>query len=396
MRKAAKLSIMVAIGAAALLSATPAALAETQTVDGVKIVCEDGVCRMVDDSAVPSADGGIKPSLIAQGYMEPGEFIAFLRNASGKEKGRDEAPWSGLWAAVLAAILGGLAMNLTPCVLPMIPVNLMVIGRSAARGALYALGILVSYGTMGALAVAGGRAFGELQGSPWFNAGVSAVFAALALALAGAFHIDFSRARGGLSRKMPGVLPGLFAFLMGVMGAVLAGACVAPVLVGVLLLAAKMQSEGNAAAFALPFAFGFGMALPWPFLGAGLRILPKPGAWMKGVNAVFAAAVAVLAVRYGMLAWKGFSGADSADGETPATIEARLASPATARPVLVDCWATWCGNCKAMEGVLADPRVKAELEGFTVIRLQAEDIGELRRVPGFGDIRGLPAFVLFE
>ena len=65
-------------------------------------------------------------------------------------------------------------------------------------------------------------------------------------------------------------------------------------------------------------------------------------------------------------------------------------------PILIDCWATWCKNCAAMDKVMEAPEVQEALKPFTVIRLQAEDISELRKVKGFETIKGLPAFVIFE
>ena len=69
------------------------------------------------------------------------------------------------------------------------------------------------------------------------------------------------------------------------------------------------------------------------------------------------------------------------------------------RPVLVECWATWCKNSAEMErSTLADPKVKQALKSYTVVKLQCERIDELRKHPDFRDldIKGLPAFVIFE
>ena len=358
-------------------------------VDAPKVVCEGGVCRLEDtpwslEKATVAAD--TEAMRLAQGYMPADKFIQFLKG----EETSSPLP-SSFFLLPFFLLLAGLALNLTPCVLPMIPVNLIVIGQSVRRGILYGLGIALAYGALGVAAAVGGMAFGTIQSSPWFNVGVAAVFVALGLALAGVFHIDFSarRFRAG-------------AFLMGVLSAVLAGACVAPVLVSVLLLTADLSAKGNRLALFLPFLVGLGMALPWPFLGAGMKVLPKPGAWMKWVNRVFAVIVFGFAAWYGTLAWRGFTGGESGavaaeDGvveATPATFADALKS--AKRPVLVDCWASWCKNCAAMDVVMSEKPVREELKRYTVIKLQAEDIGELRKLRGFGAVQGLPAFGVIE
>ena len=80
---------------------------------------------------------------------------------------------------------------------------------------------------------------------------------------------------------------------------------------------------------------------------------------------------------------------------TPATFDAVFEEAEL--PVLVDCWASWCKNCAAMESTtLADAEVRAALADYTVIKLQAEDIRELKKLEGFEDVKGLPAFLIFE
>ena len=363
----------------------------------VNVICEGGVCRLADmPAAVSSATNAAADAVtrIAQGYMSPSEFIAFLNGGDVTA-----ALPASLAVLPLFLVAAGLALNLTPCVLPMVPVNLIVIGKSWRRGLLYGLGCAMAYGALGVAAAVGGLAFGTIQGSPWFNAGVAAVFVGLALALLGVFNIDFSRYRGAARPRQSA--SSVFPFFMGALSAVLAGACVAPVLVSALLLTADLYAKGHAFALALPFMLGVGMALPWPFLGAGLRVLPKPGAWMKHVNRVFAVVVLCFAAWYAHLAFRGFAGSgpqpavDGAVSATPETFAAALAS--ADHPVLVDCWASWCKNCAAMDrGTLADDGVRRALDAYYVIRLQAEDISALRRLPGFEKVTGLPAFVIFE
>ena len=297
-------------------------------------------------------------------------------------------------------------MNLTPCVLPMIPVNLMIIGRSARRGALYGAGIAVAYGTLGILASVGGLAFGHIQGNSWFNAAVSLLFLALALSMSGVFLIDLSGRRSRFAAMRSTLWPGAFAFVMGMTSAILAGACVAPILIASLLLTADLFAKGIYLALLLPFIIGIGMALPWPFAGAGLQVLPKPGSWMTKINKLFGVIVFAFAVWYGYLAYRGFFPPDtitnhSSDSET----EIKFNSPSQftlegiRRPVLVDCWATWCKNCSAMERTtLRDEQVTKTLKerGYTLIKLQAEDMAELKLLKGFETIKGLPAFLIFE
>ena len=114
--------------------------AETNIVNGQMWVCEDGVCRLVGDAPedflaglAPSASLPEQATRMLLGTRSVDEFLAFLSpdSASGDEEAGALATFT--WLSLVIVLLGGLAMNLTPCVLPMIPVNLIVIGKSPDR-----------------------------------------------------------------------------------------------------------------------------------------------------------------------------------------------------------------------------------------------------------------------
>ena len=352
----------------------------------------------VVEVAPKKASGDVR---LAMGYMKPEAMTAFLRS---QPSGADALENHALIVVLLLILAGGLLANLTPCVLPLVPVNLVLVGRGWRRGAAYGLGIAIAYGMLGVAAAFGGMAFGTIQSSPWFSLLVAIVFTMLGLAMSEVFFIDFTKYRSrvtGGGNKIRG-LGGVF--LLGVGAAVLAGACVEPILLATLVLTAKWCAAGKTWAVVLPFILGVGMGLPWPFAAAGLSVLPKPGAWMRWVNRIFALVLFGMAVWYGRLAWTGFRGpaAETAADHlaaTPETWEAVFAgAQAKGRPVFVDVWASWCKNCLAMERTtFRAPEVVRALAPFTVVRLQAEDPAAFQKLKDFAGlgIKGFPAFVIF-
>ena len=333
---------------------------------------------------------------LAAGYMDASEFTAFL---TGKPSVADTLGQASVAMVFLLVLIGGLLMNLTPCVLPLVPVSLALVGRGAARGAAYGLGMTLSYGALGLAAAFGGLAFGAIQSNPWFNVVVAVVFLLLGLATSEVFFIDFSRFR---PRPKPGVMPrekrGLVGpFLLGAGTAVLAGACIAPILLATLVLTAKWFAAGRVWAVALPFVLGAGMGLPWPFITAGMSVLPKPGAWMRWVNRVYAVVLFGFAVWYGWLAWGGFT----ARAETIAPAPDAAAASDPTRPTLVIVGAPWCKNCTAMERTtLKEPSVVEALAKFNVKHVEINTFDDLKKHPelaGLGiDKTGVPAYVVID
>lgn len=354
-------------------------------------------------------------------YMNRDAFLEFLANA---EAGVMPAGWfegRGPLAILAIVLLGGLALNLTPCVLPMIPINLAIIGAGARAGsrqrgfvlgASYGAAMTLVYGAIGLVVILTAGAFGGINASPWFNLAIAVVFVVLALAMFDVLHIDFSRYSTAFqfTGSRPGSVP--LAFAMGAVAALLAGACVAPVVIQVVLFASDLYAGGSRMALLLPFVLGLGMAIPWPVAGAGMAALPKPGAWMVRVKQAFGVLILATAAYYGYLAYTLFDNRRVDAGAVTSSVEAMIESgwhsslaaglaeaQRDVKPVLLDLWATWCKNCLVMDQTtLKDPAVVAALEGYVKIKVQSEDLDDPDISALMQRIRavGLPAYVVLS
>jgi thioredoxin:protein disulfide reductase len=354
------------------------------------------------------------------GYMSTSDFLTFIRNAEAGIKERGMFDGRGPLAIVLLVLIGGLALNLTPCVLPMIPINLAIIGagaqaQSRARGFLlgtaYGAAMAVVYGILGLIVILTAGTFGTINSSPWFNLAIAVLFVLLGLAMFDLLMIDFSRfsTRFTGSGNRGSVL---LAFTMGAVAALLAGACVAPVVIQVVLFSSNLYAAGIPVALALPFCLGLGMAIPWPIAGAGLAALPKPGLWMVRVKQAFGVFILATAAYYGYVSYTLFANrwvdpaavASSVQEQLKAGWYSSLADGLAAakrdnKPVLIDVWATWCKNCLTMDRTtLASDEVKRALSGYVKIKYQAEDPDAqpardvLRRLSA----AGLPAYAVLK
>jgi thiol:disulfide interchange protein len=332
------------------------------------------------------------------GYLAADAFIDFVRRSESGEGDRGLFEGRGPIAILLLTFLGGLALNLTPCVLPMIPINLAIIGagsqgasrlRGFALGSAYGLAMAAVYGVLGLVVILTAGTFGAINASPWFNLGIAVLFVALALAMFDVITIDFTSLQSKVAVGGSGQKSLLIAFGMGAVAALLAGACVAPVVIQVIVFSSNLYATGTTLALGLPFLLGVGMALPWPAAGAGLSFLPKPGAWMVRVKQVLGLFILATAIYYGYLAYGLFSQRWVDAEEVTNSVEALLeegwygslgeglqTAQRENKPVLIDMWATWCKNCLVMDRTtLQDPAVKEALADFVKIKFQAEDPG---------------------
>jgi thiol:disulfide interchange protein len=286
----------------------------------------------------------------------------------------------------------------------MIPINLAIISGGSSKGAGFRRGMLyggamaLSYGVLGAVVVYTGSSFGALNSSSWFNFAVAILFAILALGMMGKINFDFSTFRTLTPANIKGGKE-VVAFVMGSVSALLAGACVAPVVVGVMIFAAGLYAQGNIFAPFMGLLLGAGMGLPWPFAAMGVAVLPKPGKFMVAIKYIFSGLIFCGALYYGYMGWTLLPGNFSPEAEMTKLAEAGGRAKAARKPVLVDFYATWCKNCMEMKRtVFKDPQVQKALDKYEFVEFQAEKPGDPLIAPllKLWNIPGFPAFIIAE
>ena len=202
---------------------------------------------------------------------------------------------SNLVIAFILLFIAGFLTSLTPCIFPMIPITMAVLGKNAhARtkwqnflvSITYVLGIALTYSLLGVFAASTGVLFGSFMNSPWILGFVCCVFLAMALSMFGLYDIQFLWLENKLGNKQVQGYSG--AFFTGSIAGIIAGPCVGPVLIGVLTYVA--QTKNLWIGFWSLFIFSLGMGQLFLILGVfsnATKLFPKSGAWMDGIKHFF-------------------------------------------------------------------------------------------------------------
>lgn len=230
------------------------------------------------------------PAVAAAATVPPALEAALNANAAlGAPPTGASAPTLTLLAALLGALLGGIILNLMPCVFPVLAIKVMSFTKEKSQavrlagGLAYSAGVVLSFLALGALLL-GLRATGEQLGwgfqlqSPAVVAALAVLFTLIGLNLAGLF--EFGSFLPGRVAGLQAKNPTLNAFLTGVLATAVASPCTAPFMGASLGYAVGLPALQALAVFA---AIGIGMALPYlaaSALPAVARALPRPGAWM--------------------------------------------------------------------------------------------------------------------
>ncbi len=206
------------------------------------------------------------------------------------ERLKVDAPGGRLAYYIAMAFVGGLILNLMPCVLPVIGLKVMSFveqaGRSRSHALVlnvwYAAGIISVFLLLGLLAATINFAWGGQFGSTAFNVTIATVVFAMALSLLGVWEVPIPGFFGSGNVQTAAAQEGpLGAFLKGVVTTVLATPCTAPFMATAVAWAVDQPMTITLVVFA---SLGFGMASPYLLVGVYpelLRFLPKPGVWME-------------------------------------------------------------------------------------------------------------------
>jgi len=350
----------------------------------------------------------------------------------GSVRGRLEAALAGgglVWFFALFA--GGLLLNLTPCVFPMIGVTVSIFGarrkeplpKVVTTAVLYVLGICITYTALGVVAALTGGLFGSALQNTWVLTALGGIMLVLSLGMFGAYEMQpplwlMDRLGGAQATNLAG------AFVSGLGVGIIAAPCVGPFVVAVLALIAQKADVGFGVR--TMFTLSLGLGFPYLFLATFsnlLQMLPRSGDWMVWVKH----ALGVLLVGFGLYylasgflpdavpwvasavlvlggLWLGFL--DKSAGTSglfrrfarivgggalvigafmgvrlyqatlrtltfkPYSASAVQASVASGRPVMMDFSADWCLPCHEMElETFADPRVVASAKRFDRYRV---------------------------
>ncbi|WP_115560392.1 protein-disulfide reductase DsbD family protein [Xanthomonas arboricola] len=249
---------------------------------------------MISPLAAGQTPPGPAPATASGGKTQPAPTAA----ADNPQRTQPPHTDKGLLAMLALALLGGLVLNLMPCVLPILSLKVLGLAHSGesrnharSHAIWYSLGVLVSFAAIGGLVIAlraAGQAAGwgfQLQ-QPWFVAALAYLMFAVGLSLSGVFTLGSNL--GGIGQSLAARNGPLGDFFTGVLACVVASPCIAPFMGTALAYAFTAPAPLAMLVF---LALGLGLALPFLLIGfipSLARRLPTPGAWMETLKQVLA------------------------------------------------------------------------------------------------------------
>ena len=417
-------------------SETGAVSTETPKADDTKVTAEQP-----KEEAKPAADSQVNNSG-AQSVQ-----------ADSKEQA-SEFESRGLLLNLLIIFLGGLALNLTPCVYPLIPITIGYFGGQTegrtsklfVLGLLYVIGLSITYSVVGVVTALSGSLFGALLQSTAVVVIICLIFVALALSMFGLYEFKLP---DSLVMKAGGARSGRFgAFFMGLTMGIVAAPCVGPFVFSLITIVAKKADPFYG--FIVFFVLSLGLGLPYLLLAlfsGKLKSLPRAGLWMEAVKHIFGFIMIGMALYfaaplipreinkfvlpvYGILASLYLlffdKSANSSKGfktvKTVLSILVIIASVYFGWPVkedhgkweifnqqafaeakgkdkiIIDFWADWCMQCKELDAkTFSNEKVKEVLKGFKGFKSDlTKSNDEVSKIYKDFKIISLPTVLIFD
>jgi thiol:disulfide interchange protein DsbD len=350
---------------------------------------------------------------------------------------------NGMFLVLLSIFVGGLALNLTPCVYPVIPLTVGFFGgqsegskgRMFGLAGLYVLGMATMYSALGVGAALSGKLFGSMLQNPWVLGAIAAALVAMALSMFGAWEIRLPTA---LMNRAGARVGAAGAFGMGLFVGVVAAPCIGGFIVGLLAFVAARQDAFLG--FLFFFVLSLGLGLPYLFLAAysgRISRLPRAGEWMEGVKKIFGwvllamaayflrsvlpapfgkwllpvvLVVGAIAILLGRLNLKWPVRAVAAavlvaialffvPRELHGWQPYAAASVGAGKAAVIDFSADWCLPCLELERkTFADPRVREALGDRTLLKADLTKIGspEAVALSGKYGVLGVPTIIFLD
>lgn len=417
--------------------------------------CNDHVCmppKDVDATFSATATGGGTPAAgSAAGFTPlaaaPAAGSTGVPASSGDRLATTFAS-SGLPLTLVVLFVLGMALNLTPCVFPMIPITMGFFamqsdGRRSRRfglSALYVLGIVIMYSSLGVVASLSGKMFGAWLQQPSVQVGFALLMVVLAASMFGAYDITVPQFIANRAMGRAGMVG---AMTMGLLVGIVAAPCVGPVVVSLITLVASIGKP--IIGFAMFGALALGLGFPYLVM---LNALPRPGEWMVHVKKAMGFVLVGMAFyflrpligdnwfRYGfaasLLIGAAFLFFMSTKGQQARSLrvacaslllvggiafavpwdrggvdvswqhyEASVLSTASAskQPVVIDFYADWCIPCKELDAkTFRDPSVASELKRFQRVKanLTLPDDPKTKELTKQYRIVGVPTVVFLD
>lgn len=447
------------------LSPTQVPFSVEVTIEGGAVGAYDSTGRALGQAEAPDtvetapAPDGVASAGTGFVTSRPEGAAAVAAGDAAQRRLLDALAGGGI-AWFLALFAGGLLLNLTPCVFPMLGITVSIFGarrreapaKVVVNAIVYVLGICVTYSALGVAAALTGGLFGAALQNMWVSVALGALLVGLSLSMFGVYEMQapnwvLDRAGGANTSSIAGL------FLSGLLVGIVAAPCVGPFVVALLAILAQRGDVGFG--FGSMFALSLGLGFPYLFLAGfstALQGLPRAGEWMDWVKKLFGVVLATLGLNYVMVglvprqapyllpaalvlgglylgfmeksanARRGFKLVKNVGGALAviagvwlvlqvasagsrsipfraydeAAVKASLAS---GRGVLLDFSADWCAPCHELElQTFPDPKVVAAARGFDAYKvdLTNDESPEVAAHRTKYAVRGVPTIVFLR